>query len=161
MRIVQIFLGSLGRVLLSLIFILSAFSHILDWQGSLTTLRNALEGWAKYAVEMPDLHQFIERLLLRVPFIMGTALIFMLIGGLFVFFGIKTRFGAFLLIIFLVGMTITMHPFWHPQVLDKDLQMTMFMKNLSILGGLLYLLAFGNGHAKPKKPPKPAPQESK
>jgi len=67
-------------------------------------------------------------------------------GGLSVVFGYKARFGATLLLLFLIPTTLIFHDFWN--VTDHDLQVlqfTNFMKNVSIFGGLLYLICFGAG----------------
>ena len=54
--------------------------------------------------------------------------------------------GAWLLVIFLLPITIMMHNFWN--VADPNramLQQIMFLKNLSILGGALLIAYFGSG----------------
>jgi putative oxidoreductase len=145
MKVVQFFLGCIGRILISLIFILASIGHIIDWQGSLQYLTNGLQTWMTYGVNKPEIQKMVDPLLSSIPLLLSAAIVLMLIGGIMVFFGMKTRFGAFLLIIFVVPTTLLMHPFWILQAPDRDLQMIMFMKNLSILGGLLYLLAYGNG----------------
>lgn len=69
-----------------------------------------------------------------------------LLGGLSVLLGWKTRWGALLLILFIVPVTLGMHRFW--DVADTQaamLQRVMFLKNLSILGGALLLAYFGGG----------------
>lgn len=158
MKVVQIFIACLGRILISLIFICAAIGHILDWQGSLQLLSSGLRTWSGYVVGMSGVQSVIDMLLAHVSFAMGTAVVFMLLGGLLVFFGIKTRFGAFLLLLFLIAVTTIMHAFWILHTPDRELQMTMFMKNLSIMGGVFYLLAFGNGGSKKTKS---APPEKK
>jgi len=69
-----------------------------------------------------------------------------LVGGLSVLFGFRARIGALLLILFLVPVTLTMHAFWAvPTIELARMQMVMFMKNLSILGGALLIAYFGAG----------------
>jgi putative oxidoreductase len=68
------------------------------------------------------------------------------LGGLSVLLGYHAKIGAWLIVIFLVVVTPTMHNFWavaDPMV-AKD-QMAHFMKNLSMLGGALLLTQFGAG----------------
>jgi putative oxidoreductase len=84
--------------------------------------------------------------------LMGIAIFCLIIGGLLVFFGVKTRFGAFLLILFILGATFVFHAFWMFPPEEKSLQMTMFMQHVAILGGLLTLLALGNGTCKKSAP---------
>ena len=69
-----------------------------------------------------------------------------LLGGLSVLLGFRTRYGAALIALFLVPVTLTMHAFWN--VSDPpmhQMQQISFMKNLSILGGALTLLCAGGG----------------
>ncbi len=161
MRVVQLFLACLGRILISLIFILAAIGHMMDWQGSVQLLTQGLHAWTGYAASMPQIIPIIDQLLGHVPLLMGIAVVFMFLGGLFVFFGVKTRFGAFLLLLFLVATSLIMHPFWYLHAPDRELQMIMFMKNLSIMGAMLYLLAFGNGGSKVAKKSKSGVAEEK
>jgi putative oxidoreductase len=68
------------------------------------------------------------------------------VGGLSVAFGYHAKLGAWLLVLFLIPVTLTMHRFWgvhDPQM--AQLQQAMFMKNLSILGGALLVAYFGAG----------------
>jgi len=69
-----------------------------------------------------------------------------LAGGLSVAFGYKTKWGARLLVGFLVPVTFMMHAFWRLQ--DPSMihvQQAMFAKNLSMLGAALLLTQFGGG----------------
>lgn len=69
-----------------------------------------------------------------------------LLGGLSILLGYKARIGAWLLVIFLVPVTLMMHKFWG--VADPTtamIQRVMFMKNVSMLGGALMLTHFGAG----------------
>jgi putative oxidoreductase len=69
-----------------------------------------------------------------------------LVGGLSVALGYRARFGAVLLILFLVPVTFMMHNFWaatDPMVAQD--QMAHFMKNLSLIGSALFIFYFGSG----------------
>jgi putative oxidoreductase len=69
-----------------------------------------------------------------------------LFGGLSVLFGFKARWGAVLLVVFLVPVTLMMHDFW--SVTDpmlKQMQLAMFLKNVSLIGGALFFAAHGAG----------------
>ncbi len=69
-----------------------------------------------------------------------------LAGGLSIFFGYRTKFGSWLIVLFLVPVTVVMHKFWgvtDPRI--AQMQMTMFMKNVSMLGGALSISQFGAG----------------
>lgn len=69
-----------------------------------------------------------------------------LVGGLSILLGYHARWGAWLLVLFLVPVTFAMHQFWSagdPQM--AMMQQSMFMKNISILGGALMIAHFGAG----------------
>ncbi|BCL37081.1 hypothetical protein [Nostoc sp. MS1] len=55
--------------------------------------------------------------------------------------GYKAQIGAILLIIFMIPATIVFH-----NPLADPSQFNNFFKNLSIIGGLLLILAYGSGH---------------
>jgi|ERR1051326_7483389 putative oxidoreductase len=68
------------------------------------------------------------------------------LGGLSVLFGYKTKAGAWLLIVFLVPVTLWMHAFWNEtEPMQQQMQMANFMKNIALLGGALILTYFGSG----------------
>ena len=61
------------------------------------------------------------------------------------------RLGAWLIVLFLVPVTLYMHRFWgvaDPQAAKN--QMINFMKNLSLLGAAFYFAAVGSGPASLK-----------
>jgi putative oxidoreductase len=69
-----------------------------------------------------------------------------LAGGLSILLGYRARLGAWLLVLFLVPVTVTLHKFWG--IADPGaarLEQVMFLKNLSILGGALLIARFGAG----------------
>jgi putative oxidoreductase len=54
--------------------------------------------------------------------------------------------GAWLLVLFLVPVTLMMHNFWavkNPMM--AQMQMAMFLKNVTMLGGALLISQFGAG----------------
>lgn len=67
-------------------------------------------------------------------------------GGLSILLGYKARIGAWLLVLFLVPVTIMMHNFWAiADPMAAQMQRIMFMKNLSMLGSALLIAHFGAG----------------
>ena len=69
-----------------------------------------------------------------------------LAGGLSIALGYRTKIGAWLLVLFLVPVTLTMHNFWAvPDPMMRGMQMAMFMKNVSMLGAALLITHFGAG----------------
>lgn len=74
------------------------------------------------------------------------AIAFLIVGGLSVVVGYQARIGAALLLAFLVLATYFFHDFW---TLDdptaRQQQMIQFLKNLSLMGTMLFLIANGPG----------------
>jgi putative oxidoreductase len=69
-----------------------------------------------------------------------------LAGGLSLLLGYKAKIGAWLIVLFLLPVTLMMHKFWAvSDPMMAQMQMAMFMKNLSILGGALLVTYFGAG----------------
>ena len=117
----------IGRVLLSAIFILSGVAKLLDFQG--TAAYMASKGMT------------------MVPLFLYAAALIQIVGGLSLLLGFKTRFGAALLLLFLVPTTAIFHDFWnYVDPMERQLEMIMFMKNLAIAGGLFYALGCGSGN---------------
>ncbi|HAM37067.1 MAG TPA: DoxX family protein [Elusimicrobia bacterium] len=113
-----------GRLLYSLIFILSGPGHFKA-------------GTIAYAA-----NQGVPLAFLAVPF----SGVLAVLGGLSIALGYKAKWGAWLLVLFLVPVTIMMHRFWglsDPQA--AMMQHINFMKNASMLGGALFVAYFGSG----------------
>jgi putative oxidoreductase len=113
-----------GRQLFSIIFILASARHF-----SPETITAA----ASHHVPFPGI---------LVP-ISG---VIALVGGLSVLLGYQTRLGAWLLVIFLVPVTLMMHNFW--SVSDptaSHFEEATFIRNVTMLGGALLLSYFGAG----------------
>jgi putative oxidoreductase len=73
------------------------------------------------------------------------AIVFLLVGSLSVIVGYKARIGAVLLLTFLVLASYYFHPFWKLEGQAQQEQMVQFMKNLSMMGAMLFVLANGSG----------------
>jgi len=113
-----------GRALFALIFITSVFGHFS---------RGAIDAASAHGVPLATL---------AVP----ASGILALLGGLSILLGYRARFGAFLIVVFLVPVTLVMHKFWglaDPQM--AMMQKAMFMKNVSMIGGALVLMYYGSG----------------
>jgi uncharacterized membrane protein YphA (DoxX/SURF4 family) len=83
--------------------------------------------------------------LTMVPLLLVGAAAVEFIGGLSLVLGYKTRLGATLLLLFLIPASIIFHDFWNIGGNEGQLQQIMFLKNLAIFGGLLYVLSYGPG----------------
>lgn len=120
------YLPLIGRVLFSLMFLLSGFGHLFN--------SAQMVGYAEQ-MGLP-----LASVLVPLSGIM------ILLGGLSVVFGYQAKWGALLLIVFLIPTTFIMHPFWKIEdAMQAQVQMIMFMKNLSMLGGAILIYYFGTG----------------
>ena len=110
----------LARFLLALIFLLNALGMIDQ---------------SKPAQEM------IERGVPApiVPLLMWSGRMLQFVAGLALLCGFRQRFAALALIVFLVPATSTAHPFWLDHTSARQLQLINFMKNLAMIGGLLFV----------------------
>ena len=115
-----------GRVALATIFFMSAVGnkipHFQDVAGVM----------AKVGVPAPQL-------------MLAGAIVFLAVGSVSVVLGLKARFGASLLLVFLVLATYYFHAFWLLEGTEQQAQMIQFMKNLSLMGAMLMVIANGSG----------------
>lgn len=69
-----------------------------------------------------------------------------LVGGLSILLGFKAKYGAWLIVIFLVPVSIMIHGFWgYSDPMQAQMQQIHFMKNLAMLGAALLIAHFGSG----------------
>jgi putative oxidoreductase len=66
-------------------------------------------------------------------------------GGILLVIGFKARWVALLFFLWLIPTTFIFHKFWGIDAAQAQAQMTNFLKNVSIMGGMLLLFAFGPG----------------
>jgi putative oxidoreductase len=114
-----------GRVLLAVMFIISGWGKITDFSGNVGYI-------ASQDLPMPQVLAVI-------------AIVIELGAGLAIAFGWKTRWAALAMVVFLVVITPIFHGFWNVPADQAMAQQINFMKNLSILGGMLVLFAWGPG----------------
>ncbi len=68
-----------------------------------------------------------------------------LVCGILIISGIKTRLAALPVILFMIVATVLSHRYWEFPEAARRGQEIHFFKNLSIIGGLLLLMAAGPG----------------
>lgn len=115
----------LGRLCLSAIFIISGIGKFIDFDSN-----------AQYMA---------SKGLTMVPFFLVVAAIIEILGGLAILLGFKARIGAGILALYLIPVTFLFHDFWNVSGAEHLLQLIMFLKNLAIFGGLLYVVCSGAG----------------
>jgi len=114
-----------GRALLAMIFVFSGWEKITGFSGTVAYM--ASKG-------MP----------LTAFFAVG-AIILELGGSIALILGWHVRWGALALLVFMVPTTLIFHDFWAVDPAQAQGQLIHFLKNLGIMGGLLYVMAFGAG----------------
>lgn len=81
-------------------------------------------------------------------FMLAGAIAFLIAGSLSIIVGYKARIGAGLLFVFLVLATCFFHDFWtFEDAAQRQQQMIAFMKNLSLMGTMVFLMSNGSGPA--------------
>jgi putative oxidoreductase len=116
----------LGRLLLCTIFLMSAVGNkIPHFNDVAKTMDSA-------GVPSPQL-------------MLVGAIVFLVAGSLSVIVGYKAHIGAALLLTFLVLATYYFHPFWKVEGHAQQEYMIQFMKNLSMMGAMLFIMANGAG----------------
>ena len=118
-------LSLIGRVLLTVVFLVSGFGKIGGFEGLVGAI-------ASKGLPMPQ--------------VFAAATIVIEIGAsLMLVFGWKARWAAFLLAAFTAIVSFFFHNFWAVPPAQKMMEQIQFMKNLAIVGGLLLVMAFGPG----------------
>jgi putative oxidoreductase len=119
-------LAVLGRILLCAIFLLSAVGKDIPNFKATTELMEKME------IPQPQI-------------LLAGAIVFLIVGSLSVILGYKARFGAFLLLVFLGLATYYFHAFWKAEPDKAEAVQIDFMKNLSMAGAMLFIMANGSG----------------
>ncbi len=69
-----------------------------------------------------------------------------ILGGLSILLGFKAKYGAWLIVVFLVPITLMIHNFWTvADPMARQIQYLNFIKNVSMLGAALMITHFGSG----------------
>ena len=116
----------LGRLMLCTIFFMSAVGNkIPNFGGVIQYMQSA-------GVPFPK-------------FMLIGGIAFLLLGSVSIVLGYKARLGAGLLFMFLVLATYYFHAFWNFEGPEQQLQMIHYMKNLSMAGAMVMIMANGAG----------------
>ena len=117
----------IARVLLALMFVLAGFSKLAG-----------LEGTAGYIASKG----------LPAPMLLAvlTAVV-EVVGGIALIVGFQARAAALVLAVFTVVASLLFHNFWAMPADQAFVNQLMFMKNLAVAGGLLFVFSLGAGPA--------------
>ena len=115
----------IARILLALMFVLAGLSKFGN-----------LSGTAGY----------IGSKGLPLPMLLAIATaVLEVVGGLAIVVGYRARISGLVLALFTLLASLLFHDFWSLPADQQMVQQLMFMKNVSVAGGLLLLAAFGAG----------------
>ena len=114
-----------GRILLGALFIISGFGKITGYDGTAGYM--AAKGMPFVNVLLP------------------AAIAVELGGGLLLAIGLKARWAALAIFLFLIPTTLIFHAFWGIDPKEAAMQQINFLKNVSIAGGMLMVFAHGPG----------------
>ena len=115
-----------ARILLGAIFLIAGTRKIMAYAMTAGY-------FAKLGFPMPDA-------------MVAVAILFEVGGGLMLLTGFKARWGALGLALFTLVAAFAAHRFWEfSDPAQQANQMNHFLKNLGIVGGMLYVWAFGPG----------------
>jgi putative oxidoreductase len=115
----------IARVLLALMFVLAGFGKLAG-----------LEGTAGYIASKG----------LPLPMVLAVAVgLLEVVAGVMLIVGWQARWAALALAAFTLLATVLFHNYWAMPAEQQMMQQLMFMKNLSVVGGLLAIFGFGAG----------------
>ena len=114
-----------GRILVALIFLFSAYGKIGAFDA--TAANMASKG-------MP-----------ATDMLLGCAIVLEIVGAALLIVGWKTEWAALALIVFLVPATLYFHNYWSYPAEQVRNQRNHFMKNVTILGALVFVVGMGAG----------------
>jgi putative oxidoreductase len=117
----------IGRLLLALMFLLSGFGKLANVAGTAGYI-------ATVGLPAPT----------ALTVLAGG---FEVLAALALAFGWKARWAALALALFTLLASLLFHNFWAVPTDQAAMQQLMFMKNLSVAGGMLMVAAFGAGSA--------------
>ena len=116
----------IGRVMLCAIFFISAVGQKIPQFNDFATIME------QHGVPAPKV-------------LLAGAIVFLIVGSLSVIVGYKARLGALLLLVFLAMASYYFHNFWAVEEAQRQMQQVHFMKNVSIMGAMLMIIANGPG----------------
>jgi len=119
------YVSVLGRILLALMFILSGFGKLSDISGTAGFI-------ASGGIPFPSL----------VAVLVGA---FELLGGIALVLGFQARLIGLLMALFTIAASIVFHAYWAVPAEQQYVTQLLFMKNLSVAGGMLLISALGAG----------------
>lgn len=115
----------LGRILIALVFVLAGINKL----GTIdATSANMASHGIPYATDL-----------------VWGAVALELIGGTMLIAGLLTRLAAAALFFYTLALAVLFHPYWAAADAAARTQHAFFFNHLAMMGGMLYVVAFGAG----------------
>jgi putative oxidoreductase len=124
-RLLDRYATLVGRLLIAPIFFMAGIHKIMDPAGTMKFMADHGMPFVKFF--------YLGAILCEVG------------GSISVLTGFKARFGALVLAFFLVPTVLIFHAFWNAPAEMAHLDQLMFLKDIAILGGCLFVAAYGPG----------------
>ena len=115
----------LGRLLMTYIFATSGLGKLFSWSDNVAYMST--------------------RHLPFIPLLLAIAMVIELAGSVSLITGYRARSAAFVMFLYMIGVTVLFHNYWAATGDMAGMQETHFRKNLAIMGGLLMLAYCGPG----------------
>jgi len=119
------FIILVARILLMILFVVSGWAKLTGFEGTVSYMTSLGAPAPTIAAAVAVIMEFFV--------------------GIVLILGLYTRPLAFLFALFVLGTALIGHPFWNMVDPERSANMTQFLKNLSIIGGLLLLAVSGPG----------------
>lgn len=115
----------LGRILAGSLFLVAGIRHFMFYAGTVGY-------FTKLGFPAPEAMVWLS-------------IIIHIVGGILLIVGWKTQLTSWVLLALVVIATAMAHRFWQFDATQYGNQLNHFLKNLAIIGGLLYMITFGPG----------------
>lgn len=119
------YVSVIGRVLLALMFIQAGYAKLVGIQGTAGYI-------ASVGLPFPAVLAVLSGLV-------------ELVGGIALVVGFKVRWAGLALALFTLAASFLFHPYWSVPADQQMITQLLFMKNMSVAGGLLLVSALGAG----------------
>ena len=121
-----IYFPIVGRVFIAILYIISAV-------GMIANLKRIIELMASKRVPMPHI-------------LLTITIVLWILGGVCLVLGWNVRIAAAAIFVVMIPVTLGIHRPWEAaDPAEFEHELTHFLKNVGILGGLLYIMYFGAG----------------
>ena len=125
----------LGRLIMAWFFLSEAWWRIRDWEGTVMLMH------MKHVANAEPL--------------LALTIVLMALGGISLLLGYYARTGALILFALTIIMSVVIHDYWKiANSVDRDADYDLFIRNLGVAGGLLFLVGMGPGPFAIDKPGK-------